>query len=58
MQNQKFSMPYAEYIDTEIMNMKENIYTKKCLNCNNLYVGKNKDPFGLCPKCKSKMEEK
>lgn len=29
----------------------ENIYSKHCLYCGKEYIGKNKDPFGICPQC-------
>lgn len=35
----------------EIKPFEENIYTKQCRYCGKTFVGKNKDPFGVCPDC-------
>lgn len=31
----------------------ENTYSKHCLYCGKEFIGKNKDPFGICPECET-----
>lgn len=38
-----------------MMNNEENIYSKLCINCNQMFIGKGKSP-DLCPECKRKYE--
>lgn len=38
--------------------MEENIYTKQCLKCDKIYIGKNKDLYGICQECEVKDELK
>lgn len=42
----------------DIHDLKENIYTKECLVCGQLFVGVGKEWFGLCPKCKEEKKDK
>lgn len=35
----------------EIKKFEENIYNKTCMYCGKTFIGKNKDPFGVCPDC-------
>lgn len=35
----------------EIKKFEEDIYNKTCMYCGKTFIGKNKDPFGVCPDC-------
>lgn len=35
----------------ERFNLEENTYNKTCIYCGKTYIGKNKDPFGVCSEC-------
>lgn len=35
------------------LKLEENIYTKQCIYCGKTFIGKNKDPFGICQDCET-----
>lgn len=55
MGNKKCSIPYSEYIDTDMVNISKKIEWYRCLKCNLVYSESDIDKSVVCPKCHSKL---